>query len=106
MKWLGAGLAGISLASTAKANPKSAKTPKAFDTYNFFTGPALSLQDEDGDEVKGKLVDCIICPRENQEERLFVLRDGTIVANLEGYRISPTDEALEVKLYHNGEEVL
>jgi len=48
------------------------------------------------DESKGKLVNCLLCPRDvpaDKEGPMFYQReDGTIVANLEGYVIVPREE--------------
>lgn len=48
------------------------------------------------DEPKGQIVACIVTPRTDHAWPMFYGRtDGTIVANLVGYRITPlTDEEM------------
>jgi len=42
------------------------------------------------ERVKGKLISCLLIPREGDEGPMFYQRkDETIVANLEGYAILP-----------------
>jgi len=49
------------------------------------------------DQIKGKLVGCIICP--NYKELMFDGRaDGTVVANLENYLIVPKEVFTEAEL--------
>jgi hypothetical protein len=44
------------------------------------------------EEVKGQITNCTIIPRIGDEEALFYARkDGTIVANLDGYVICPKE---------------
>lgn len=46
-----------------------------------------------GDDEKGAVRHCIITPRRDSAEPMFYGRaDGTIVANLVGYRITPLTE--------------